>query len=429
MMEKETKFKKTEIGMIPEDWRIEELRNTVTKLGDGLHGTPKYDTGGDYFFINGNNLVNSRIKMTDNTKKCSKEEFDKYKKELTDRTILVSINGTLGNVAFYNNEKVILGKSACYFNLKNNIDKNYVKYILLGNLFQNYIQLNATGTVIKNMPLKRMREFKFPLPTLSEQKAIAKILSDLDSKIETLQKQNEVLENMGQLLFKRWFADFEFPDEDGKGYRSNGGEMVESELGEIPTGWRVGKLGEIGKIICGKTPSTKNKDYFEGTIPFIKIPDMHNNIFILKTGETLSEEGKNSQTNKTIPQDSICVSCIATVGVVSMTTKDSQTNQQINSIIPSSDFIKYYLYYYLKSIKNKLKDIGSGGAVTLNVNTSVFSNISILVPSEKILKRFNDNMKASFTKIKNNMIQIQSLTKLRDTLLPKLMSGKVRVSL
>ena len=328
-MKQKTRFKKTEIGIIPENWEIKELDGIVTKLGDGLHGTPKYDNNGDYFFINGNNLVNGGIKITNNTRKCSNKEFEKYKKELNDRTILVSINGTLGNISFYNNEKVILGKSACYFNLKNNIDKSYIKYVLLGSFFQNYIQLNATGTVIKNMPLKRMREFELPFPPLSEQKAIAKILSDLDSKIETLQKQNETLEKIGQLLFKRWFVDFEFPDEDGKGYKLNAGEMIESEMGEIPAGWKVGKLGEETNVSIGRTPPRKESVWFskgEG-MKWISIKDMGGyNIFADKTSEYLTNVVSSLQDDLAINNISnITINNSGSVSPVTLNQTDDHT--------------------------------------------------------------------------------------------------------
>lgn len=121
-----------------EDWIEVELDKLVSKLGDGLHGTPKYSDDGEYFFINGNNLSNGKIIFKGNTKRVNKDEFEKYKKELTDRTVLVSINGTIGNLAFYNNEKVILGKSACYFNLLNIADKEYIRYLLSGQGFINY---------------------------------------------------------------------------------------------------------------------------------------------------------------------------------------------------------------------------------------------------------------------------------------------------
>lgn len=111
---------------LPNDWKIVELKDVTTILGDGLHGTPKYINESNYYFINGNNLVNGKIVLKENTKKVSFEEYEKYKKPLNSSSVLISINGTLGNLAFYNNEKVILGKSACYFNVSEALDKNYV---------------------------------------------------------------------------------------------------------------------------------------------------------------------------------------------------------------------------------------------------------------------------------------------------------------
>ena len=206
---KKPKFKQTEIGMIPEDWEVKDIQHVVTKLGDGLHGTPKYDESGTYYFVNGNNLANGKIKVNKDTKKCSKEEFEKYKKELTNRTILVSINGTLGNIAIYNDEKIILGKSACYLTVKDEYNLQFIKYVLRNTAFQNHIQNNATGTTIKNVSLKQMREYKFGIPmNAKEQFLISKILADLDFKIELNQQMNKTLEAIGQVIFKHLFVYF-----------------------------------------------------------------------------------------------------------------------------------------------------------------------------------------------------------------------------
>jgi type I restriction enzyme S subunit len=190
------------------EWKEVKLEEVVDILGDGLHGTPKYDDKGEYFFINGNNL-NGKIEINDKTKKVNKNEYEKYKKELNDRTVFVSINGTLGKVALYNGEKVMLGKSACYFNVKKNTDKQFIKYIMLSNIFKGYIQNYATGTTIKNIGLKQMREVPFKIPPLPTQKKIAEILSSLDDKIELNNQMNKTLEEMAQAIFKQWFVDFE----------------------------------------------------------------------------------------------------------------------------------------------------------------------------------------------------------------------------
>ena len=164
---------------IPENWKWVRLGNIVSVLGDGIHGTPVYDDSGSYYFINGNNLNNGEIEIKDNTKKVDEEQFLKNKRELNDTTVLVSINGTIGNVAFYAEEKVILGKSACYFNLMNENFKYYLYWVIKTKYFLDYAIKKATGTTIKNVSLATMKEFAVPLPPLAEQKRIVERIEEL----------------------------------------------------------------------------------------------------------------------------------------------------------------------------------------------------------------------------------------------------------
>jgi len=185
---------------IPESWVWCRLNDIITMLGDGIHGTPNYDSQGDYYFINGNNLIDGKIEIKENTKKVSDQEYEKYKKDLTNNTIFVSINGTLGNIAYYNKEKVILGKSACYFNLMSEIEKYYIGYYVKSSYFFKYAVDVASETTIKNVSLKSMRLLPLPLPPLSEQQAIVSKLDklmrtcdELETSIRTNQQQNEML--------------------------------------------------------------------------------------------------------------------------------------------------------------------------------------------------------------------------------------------
>jgi type I restriction enzyme S subunit len=147
------------------------------------------------------------------------------------------------------------------------------------------------------------------------------------------------------------------------------------------------------------------------------------------TEDTLTDEGKRFQSNKTVPADSICVSCIATVGLVSITTNESQTNQQINCIIPYEEFYRYYLFFTMKSMKRELEELGGGGSATLNVNTNTFSEIQIVDPQKEILKMFHRMTEPLLLKLRANLIENYTLSQIRDCLLPKLMSGKIRVPL
>ena len=174
-------------------WINIPLEAITTLLGDGLHGTPKYVESSEYYFINGNNLQQGKIVIKSDTKFVSQEEYLKYKKNMNNNTILVSINGTLGNVAFYDNEQVMLGKSACYFNLINSINKYYIFWKINSQDFREYADKSATGSTIKNLPLSAMRNYKLPICSILEQQEIVnqikKHFSIID-KLETVVQQS-----------------------------------------------------------------------------------------------------------------------------------------------------------------------------------------------------------------------------------------------
>ena len=165
------------------EYKIFKLSEISDKIGDGLHGTPSYDENGDYYFINGNNLNNGKIEIKNDTKKVNKNEYEKYKKELNNNTLLLSINGTLGNIAKYNGEKIILGKSACYINVKQQFNVDFIKYIFNSKEFQRYLTVGANGTTIKNVPLSAIRNCEIKIPNIENQNKIANILGKLDNKI------------------------------------------------------------------------------------------------------------------------------------------------------------------------------------------------------------------------------------------------------
>jgi len=204
-------------------------------------------------------------------------------------------------------------------------------------------------------------------------------------------------------------------------------QLVDSELGEIPEGWEVVKVSDIGKIVCGKTPSTKIPEYYGIDISFITIPDMHNNIFATTTQKKLSYLGANSQKNKTLPPNTICVSCIATPGLVIITTENSQTNQQINSVILDELNEIYYWFWIFRNLNNIIKASGSGGSVLINLSTSRFSELRILSSAKKLRQLYHLCIMPFFERVLMGLQENITLTILRDTLLPKLISGELRV--
>ena len=412
-----------------DNWDITNLSAVTSILGDGLHGTPIYDEDGEYYFINGNNLVNGRIEVSNKDKKVSKPEFEKYKKTLNDRTILVSINGTLGNVAFYNNEKIVLGKSACYFNLLDSVDKYYVRYVLESDLFKKYINTFATGSIIKNISLKQMRDFEFRLPPLHIQKKLSYVLSTLDEKIALNNQINATLEQMAKTLYDYWFVQFDFPDDNGKPYKTSGGEMVYNETlkREIPKGWKVKKLLEIAKTGSGGTPKSTVKEYYQnGTIPWINSGEVNNSI-IVQTSNFITDLGLKESSAKLFPKNTILLAMYgATAGKASLLTFEATTNQAICAIMPNDEKYLIFLRTELEQMYNYLVNLSSGSARD-NLSQDKIKELQISIPTDKLLEKFHLVTQTIYEKIVMKSKENSELIKVRDWLLPMLMNGQVTV--
>ena len=392
-------------------WKECKIADAPFEIIDGDRGTnyPKQDEfnqNGYCLFLNAKNVTTDGFVFN----ACyfiSKEKDEILRKgKLKRNDIVLTTRGTVGNIGFFNDripyEQIRINSGMVIIRP----DPKGIMPQFAHQLFK-YLKgdfdVFVTGSAQPQLPIRDLKEISFLLPPLSEQRAIAGVLSSLDDKIDLLHRQNKTLEGMAEALYRKMFVE------------------------EADPGWNKGKLGDCGQIICGKTPSKKVAAYFGGQIPFIKIPDMHGNVFIFETEDSLTDMGRESQQNKTIPSKSICVSCIATVGLVAMNAVDSQTNQQINTIIPNKEFQRYFLFLLMRNMTDDLFARASGGTATDNLNTGDFSRIEISIPPENIIQKFDDLVKDYFEKIYINQIQIRTLSRMRDTLLPKVMSGEARV--
>ena len=425
------RFKETEVGIIPEEWEVLEIKEIGDVVGGG---TPKTSVkeywNGEIPWITPKDLSGYANRyIFKGERSITQMGFDNSStKRLPKGAVLFSSRAPIGYLAIAGNDmctnqgfKSIVCDDSRIFNI-------FLYYLML--IKRTDLENIAGGSTFKEVSGKTVKEFKIPVPPLNEQKAIAKILSSLDEKIELNNQINKTLEEIAQTIFKHWFIDFEFPNENGEPYKSSGGEMVESELGMIPKGWKVEVLKNLVKeVVTGKTPSTRKHEYYGDKYPFITIPDMHNKIFITETERYLSELGNEVQIKKLLPSNSILVSCIATVGLVAINVYESHTNQQINSIIPKYSEDLFFFYEYLNLMEDKLKAIGSTGSTTLNVNKGEFERLKFIYPNRETIAAFNDIARQNFAIIKYKQLENENLTQLRDTLLPKLMSGEIPVPL
>ena len=312
----------------------------------------------------------------------------------------------------------------------NLIDNNFLYYALTQDSFFEYVMKGSKGTKMPRGDKSQIMNFVIPDLEIGEQIKIGKLLKSIDQKIQINDQINQELEAMAKTLYDYWFVKFDFPDQNGKPYKSSGGKMVyHPELKrEIPEGWGVETLRDFeSKIITGKTPSRANSDNFGGEIPFITIGDIRGNTFIYSTSESLTDLGASVQQNKYLPEGSLCVSCIATVGEIGFTTEWSHTNQQINSIVFEDKTHRYYLYFALKNYFENAKASAKTGNTFANMNKEDFSGIRIILPSKEIKNNFHEISEPYFAQIKCLQGQNRELTQLRDWLLPMLMNGQVKV--
>ena len=319
---------------------------------------------------------------------------------------------------------------------RDKIDPGYLSYFLGLPAFQEHIRSVAVGATMPSLNTKLLSDVTILYPPLPEQRAIAHILGTLDDKIELNRRMNQTLEAMARALFQDWFEDFGpvraklegrepylppelwslFPD-----------RLVDSELGEIPEGWEVKRLRSFGEIFTGKTPSTRNPKFYGNKIPFLKIPDMHGRVYVAETETMLSSSGAASQSGKTLPAGSVSVSCIATPGLVILNHRQTQTNQQINSIVPNDNKASKYLYWSCRKLASEIMSGSSGGSVFHNMNKSTFSALEILDAGIKVSHAFDNLVSPTHEMILSNERQNQHLTAQRDALLPRLISGELRV--
>ena len=416
------------------DWPLVSLKEVTSILGDGLHGTPEYDSNGDHFFINGNNLSNGKIVFSAATKRVSATEAAKHKKNLTDRTILVSINGTLGNVAFYDSEKVVLGKSACYFNVIDGVDKHFIRYVLDNEVFQGYIHNLAAGSTIKNVSLKLMRDFQFSLPPISQQQQIAGVLKSLDDRITLLRETSTTLEAIVQALFKSWFVDFdpvhakmqgrtpEGMDEATSGLFPDGFE--DSELGSVPKGWRVGKLGDVFTL---RNERIKPSEVTQ-SLPYVPIECITAKVPFLQ--EFKSGAVANSSLVIFHEGDILFGAmrpyfhkvCIAPFNGVTRTTVFT-----LRAKNQKTSCFALFLAYQDTTIEYATQH-SDGSTIPYAKWKDSLELMPIIFPPESVQIAFSE-IASSFVRRANlNMEQAQSLSIIRDDLLPHLISGQLRVN-
>ncbi len=293
-------------------------------------------------------------------------------------------------------------------------DPDFVFY--LASLLRGTLEAYAGGAATPIVNKGSFSKIKVQVPERGIQRKIAASLTAYDDLIEVNKRRLALLEKMAEEIYCEWFVRMRFP-----------GHQDTRFVKGVPEGWVIASVGSLGKVITGKTPSTTVQRYYGDKYPFIKTPDMHGNMFVSETAEKLSEDGLLSQRSQIIPKNSLCVSCIGTGGVVSITTTKSQTNQQINTVILEREEDLEWGYYVLCGLKEAIWLFGSTGTTMTNLSKGKFSGLKLLSPPKKLRDQFHQSVMPMFDLIKKLAMANAVLTKTRDLLLPRLISGKLSV--
>lgn len=416
------------------EWKEYNLDELCLEITDGSHSSPKTVEQG-YPMASVKDMEYSKINL-ETCRKISKEDYEKLvkgkcKPEIND--VLIAKDGSYlkyVNVVKEDIDLVLLSSIAILRPDIGKIDPDFFKYYLVNPVISKRLEQGyVSGSVIRRIVLKDFKKFKIKIPDIIVQKRIARILLDLDKKIETNNEINKKLEEIAEAIFKQWFVDFEFPNEDGKPYKSSGGEMVESELGMIPKGWETKKMEEVCvRINSGGTPSRKKEEYYGGDIPWLKTKELLDN-FIFNSEEYITEKGLKESSAKVFPRNTVLMAIYAspTVGKLGIASSDVTFNQAMCGMVTNENMLCYeYLYLFLLKERINLNNLASGSAQQ-NLSVTTIKNYTILVPNIELIKQFKNVISNAFIKIENNSLENIRLSNIRDSILPKLMSGEIRV--
>ena len=316
------------------------------------------------------------------------------------------------------------------FRAKNANDSTFVYAILMQDSFYDYAMKGAKGSKMPRGDKDQIMRYEFPTFSPEQRKNIGKFITDIESKIAVNRQINDNLEAMAKQLYDYWFVQFDFPNEEGKPYKSSGGKMVWNEKlkREIPEEWSDAKIKDIANTYSGGTPTSTNQDYYSGgNIPWINSGELNNSV-ITEAANHITELGLNNSSAKLYPQNTILVALYgATAGKVSLLSFVACSNQAVCGVMPIDSKFTTYVRYYLSSLYDHFITLSSGSARD-NISQDTIKNTILPIPQNGILEKYEKITKPIVDMVIANQKEIEYLTKQRDELLPLLMNGQVSVN-
>ena len=405
------------------EWKTYRLGEICKNIIDYRGKTPA-KLGADwaksgYRVFSAKNIKTGNIVQTDSIRYVDENLYRKWMKDEIERgDIIITSEAPFGEVYYWDSdEKIVLGQRLFGLKINEICYPKYLYYYMTTAQFQSELKNRATGTTVIGLRQPELLKCTVNLPPLEEQRRIAGILGSLDDKIELNRRINANLEAQAQALFRSWFVDFE-PFRDGP--------FVDSELGKIPQGWKVGNYTDIVEIKGGVTPKTGIQEYWNGTIPFFSPKDVGASCFVLDTEKHITAKGLENCNSSLFQPNTVFITARGTVGKVVMTGTEMAMNQTNYALLGKQNISQYYVYHItLQLVARLLKK--ANGAVFNAITTRDFTSEQIVIPPFSTISQFSDVVKPIYENILLNDVQSNRLSALRDTMLPKLMAGEIAI--
>ena len=412
-------------------YKLGEIADIITgPFGSQLHASDYVEKGVPSIMPKD---IGDRIVIHDTIAHITEEDairLSKYRVNLGD--IVYSRRGDIERCALITETDVgALCGTGC---LRVRPDKDIVNSVFLSFYLstphiRKWVVDNATGATMPNLNSDILKKLPVELPDLKEQCRIANDLQTIDDKINNNSKLITTLESIAKTLYDYWFVQFDFPDENGHPYKTSGGKMEWNETlsREIPAGWEVGQVSDLGEVVAGGTPSTEHPDYFTSDgIAWITPKDMSllDGKYIFHGATDISEEGLKNSSAKLMPAGSVVYTTRAPIGYVAIAGNDVCTNQGFKSVVPKENFGTEFVYYTLKSLEVHFKNVGNGSTFS-EVSKENFSTVPICIPKVEVIRGFMDAVDRLSNMQKKAQLENRKLNYLKEFLLPMLMNGQV----
>ena len=399
------------------EWKEVRLGDVCTRVCSG--GTPKSTNpsyyGGEIPWLNTKEIDFNRIYSTEKTITDSGLN-NSSAKWIVPNTVTVAMYGATAGKSCIVKVPMTTNQACCNLTINDEVADYEFVYYTLKNDYTTLASL-ANGGAQQNLNAQIIKDYVLKMPSLADQRRIASILSSLDRKIELNNKINADLEEMAQAIFKNWFVDFE-PFKDGK--------FVDSELGMIPEGWKVGTLGDFCKCLLGGTPSRSKEEYWNGDVNWINSGEI-NKFRILEASEKITELGLSKSATKLLPKKTTVLAITgATLGQVSLLEIDTCANQSVIGVLENTEVPYEYIYPFIKDRIEMLIQHQTGGAQQ-HINKDNVESLIFLLPTINVLEDYISLVSPMYKRIESQCFENLYLSLLRDTLLPRLMSGEQEV--